>query len=262
MTSGVGLAELAMLLGLSVTRLAAAFLMLPMFTQDSLPAMVRNSLFVGLAVITLAMQPIVPLGHLDLRGWLVLFGKEALIGVTIGFLSSGLLWAIESAGHMIDTKAGTTMAQIVDPLTGHQTSLTGLFMGRLAGFVFMFSGGFLFMVGALIESYALWPIAAPLPPIRPGAVSLLEGEFARIMLLALAFAAPALVVLFVVDAALGLINRYAQQLNVFMLAAPLKAVLGTAVVLLMLGTIVDALVGEFAGRHVEVLRTVRALLGS
>ena len=51
------LTDLALLLGLSVTRLAVAFLMLPMFTQESLPPVVRNSLFVALAIMTLTVLP-------------------------------------------------------------------------------------------------------------------------------------------------------------------------------------------------------------
>jgi len=51
--------------------------------------------------------------------------------------------------------------------------------------------------------------------------------------------APALVVMSLVDISLGLVNRYAQQLNVFALAMPIKAWLSSWVLLLALGAMVE-----------------------
>ena len=51
------LSDTALLLGLSLTRIAVAFLLVPLFTAELIPAMVRNALFLGIAVLTLALQP-------------------------------------------------------------------------------------------------------------------------------------------------------------------------------------------------------------
>jgi CO/xanthine dehydrogenase Mo-binding subunit len=88
--------------------------------------------------------------------------KEAFVGLLIGLFASTVLWAVEAAGMLIDAKAGTQLAQLVDPINGQQTSQTGQFLARLATYVFMASGGFMFMVGALVESFAVWPVTASL----------------------------------------------------------------------------------------------------
>ncbi len=164
------LTDLAMLLGLSLTRLAVAFLVLPMFTQEAMPALVRNSLFVSLAVTALAAQPPIAPLQLDAIAWLGLFAKEGLIGLAFGLFAGTVMWAVEVAGTLIDTKAGTQMAQIVDPINGQASSNTGIFLARLCTYVFMASGGFMFMVGGLLESFAVWPVARPLPALRPEAL--------------------------------------------------------------------------------------------
>jgi type III secretion protein T len=253
------LSDVALLLGLSVTRLAIAFLMLPMFTQEALPPVVRNSLFVALAMLTIAVQPQTGPLALDTVGWLVLFAKEALIGLVIGVFASTVLWAVEAAGMLIDTKAGTQLAQIVDPINGQQTSQTGQFLARLATYVFMASGGFMFMVGALLESFALWPVTAALPALRPGSLGVFEAEFGRMMLLATMIAAPVIVILFVVEAALGLMNRYAPNLNLLAIALPLKALIAVLLVAILLGTTVDLMVREFTTRHLGLLAFVERL---
>lgn len=254
------LRELVLLLGLSTTRVAVAFLLVPLFTADLIPATVRNAIFLSIALMALVMQPHsgpVPAGF----ALLPLFAKEAFIGGVLGFLFAGVMWAFEIAGQLIDTKVGMTQAQVNDPLSGHQTSLTGALFARLASWVFMASGGFMVMIAALFESYALWPVVAPMPTLAAGGARLLEAEFGRIMLLGLLVSAPALVLLYAVDVVLGLINRFAQQLNVFSLSMSLKAVAATWIVLIQLASLVQLLQDDLLGRGGIALRTVRALFG-
>jgi type III secretion protein T len=251
---------MALLLGLSTVRLAVAFLLLPMFTQEAMPPLVRNSLFIGIATITLALQPAASPMSMDAARWLVLFAKEAFIGIAIGIFASSLLWAVESAGQIIDAKAGTSLGGMVDPLNGQQTSNTGLFLARLGTFVFMASGGFMALVGVLLESYAVWPVAAAMPELRPEASATFEAALGRMMLLMLLIAAPVLLVHYVIDAALGLVNRYAPSVNLLTISPPVKALVTTVLVMMLLGSIIDMLVQEFTQRVPGILKILQSSL--
>jgi type III secretion protein T len=255
------LSDIALLLGLSATRVAVAFLLVPLFTNELIPAMVRNAMFIAIALLSLLLQPAPAPLLLTTWQWITLFAKEAFIGGALGFLFAGIMWAFEAAGQLIDSKVGTTQAQVMDPLSGHQTSLNGALFGRLASFVFMAGGGFMVMVGALLESYAIWPVRTPFPSLVEGGTRLFESEFGRIMGLTLLIAAPALVLLYVVEGVLGLINRFAQQLNVFSLSMSLKAVAAIWIVWIQLVTLVQLLQDDLLSRGGVVLRSLRALLG-
>ena len=255
------LRDIALLLGLSATRVAVALMLVPLFTNELIPAMVRNAMFVAIALLSLMLQPTPEPLVLSTWQWLSLFAKEAFIGATIGFMMAGVLWAFEAAGALIDTKAGTTQAQLQDPMSGQQTTLTGALLGRLASMVFMAGGGFMVMIGALLESYALWPVRAPFPSLVQGGMRLFETEFGRIMALTLLIAAPALVLLYMIEAVLGLINRFAQQLNVFSLSASLKAVAAIWIVWVQLVSLVQLLQDDLLSRGGVALRSLRALLG-
>ncbi len=255
------LSDFALLLGLSATRVAVAFLLVPLFTGDLIPALVRNALFMSIALLSLILQPApapLPLAGLQ---WITMFAKEVFIGGVLGFMFAGIMWAFEAAGQVIDMKVGTTQAQIMDPLSGHQTSLNGAFFGRLANYVFMAGGGFMVMIGALFESYALWPVRAPLPTLTESGVRLFESEFGRIMLLTLLVAAPALVLLYVVEGVLGLINRFAQQLNVFSLSLSIKALAATSIILIQIVTLVQLLQEDLLGRGGIAIGALRRLFG-
>lgn len=253
-----GWADQVLLLGVATARFAAAFLMMPLFASETVPPMVRNSLLVAFGLMTLLLQPNLPMLVAPM-GWAAMYFKEVFVGLTIGFFFGAVLWALEAAGQIIDTKIGATMSQIVDPLSGHQTSLNGAFLGRLANLVFIFSGGLTLLVGVLFESYAIWPISAALPHLDARALPLFEQEFGRLMVLAVLFAAPVLTVLFIIDAGLGLMNRFAQQLNVFTLSMSIKSFAATVVILMMLGGIVEAVIRDVASRPQVLLGLLKGI---
>jgi type III secretion protein T len=265
MDSSIQLASLSdqvLLLGLSSARFAVAFLMLPLFTGDLIPSSIRNAMYVAFGFFALTLQP--PATHVALMNvsWLPLFAKEAFIGGALGFFFGSILWAFEAAGQVIDTKIGATSAQVTDPMSGQQTALTGAYLGRLANFVFMFSGGFLLLMGTMFDSYTLWPVMSTKPVLVKAGMTLFETEFGRLMLLVLLVAAPALVVLYAIDGILGLVNRFAQQLNVFSLSMSIKTWASTAVLMLTMASMTQQLIADIQARPAIVLRFLRALLGA
>lgn len=261
MTAVPGWADQLLLLGVATARIAVAFIMLPLFSTEVIPATVRNSILISLGLVSLSLQPAISVGDLTIVGWLAIYAKEVLVGLIIGFFFGAVLYAMEAAGQIIDAKVGATMAQVVDPLSGHQTSLNGAFLGRLANLVFIFSGGLSLLVIVLVESYAVWPVAASFPRLAPEGLVLFEVEFGRLMVLATLLAAPVLTVLYVIDAGLGLVNRFAQQLNVFQLSMSIKAWVTTALLALLVPAYVAAVVNDVMSRPAALSNLLRGLGG-
>jgi len=185
--------------------------------------------------------------------WIALYGKEAFIGLALGFSLAAFLWAFEAAGAIVDTKVAAANGQINDPLSGQPVTPTGALLGRLASFLFMAGGGFLLFVGLLLDSFRLWPVGRLVLAPQLAAVGLFEQHFADLMVLALLIAAPALVVMFAVDLALGLVNRYAPQLNLISVSMSLKGVAATAIWMLILAQLVQAFGEELARRLAAVI---------
>jgi type III secretion protein T len=236
-------------IALALPRIVAAFLVMPLLNGQNMPALVRNSFFVSLAVIVYPLSAAVPLNAIATAALPLIILKELFIGSFLGFTFSSVFWAISAAGNLIDTKVGSNFASVVDPIQGHQTSLTGQLLTQLSGWAFMASGAFTLFLQLLMTSYTVWPVAQLLPHLAPRAEQLITDEFAALLTLSLLLAAPALVVMSLLDLSLGLINRYAQQLNVFSLTMPIKAWIATWIVLLSLGTFVEVITRRlFANR--------------
>jgi type III secretion protein T len=226
---------------LTLPRIVCAFLVLPLMTSDTVPALVRNSFYVSLAILVYPLAAAASPSTTIMTGatWVLVLGKEVFIGLLIGFCFGTVFWALGAAGNVIDTKTGMSMSMDMDPISGQQTTITSVFLMQVAMWLFMVSGAFMVFLDLLMSSYAIWPVASVLPPLRPGGMTFFVGQFNYLMTAVLVFSAPALVVMTLVDLALGLVNRYAQQLNVFALAMPIKSWLSSWVLLLALGAMVE-----------------------
>jgi type III secretion protein T len=236
-------------MALTLPRIAASFLTLPILSSEEMPPLVRNSFFVSLAVVAFPFAAEAVPESIPIMMWPVLIAKEVFIGLVLGFLFGIVFWAMGNAGNLIDTKAGTTMASVVDPLAGHQTSLNGALLSRFAGWLFMASGGFMVFLDLLFGSYAVWPTTSAFPQLSRAGELFFMSSMDRLMMLSLLLAAPALVVLSLVDLGFGLINRYAQQLNVFAMSLSVKAWISTWIVLLSIGVMVQFVLDKIAINH-------------
>lgn len=235
------LGDTVVAIALTLPRIVAAFLVLPLLTRQVVPALVRNSLFVSLALVAFPITMAQDAGAFAVAAWPVLLLKEVFLGASLGFLFGSVFWAISLAGGIIDTQAGSNLANVMDPVQGHQTSLSGQWMSRLASVLFMVTGAFLVFLDLLMSSYALWPVQEMRPELAPDGALLFIGEFGYIMTTGLLIAAPAMMVLAMSDLVFGLVNRYAQQINILQFSLAVKHWLATWVLILVLGTIVEIL---------------------
>lgn len=96
----------ALTIGLATLRIVVAFLLIPLFANDLIPALVRNAIFVSLAIMTVILQPPVDFESLSVLHWFSLVAKEIFIGMAIGIFFGIHLWAFDAAGQIIDTQIG------------------------------------------------------------------------------------------------------------------------------------------------------------
>lgn len=242
--------DVMLALALTLPRVAGAFLMLPLMTAETVPAMVRNSFMVSLAIvalpIALAGMPVEPMNALQMAPIIL---KELFIGISLGFCFGAVFWAIGAAGNVIDTQVGLGMASVMDPIQGHQTSIHGDFLSRMAMWLFMASGAFLVFLDLLLSSYSLWPVTSWWPLLKPQGMELFIGHFRYLTTALLLLAAPAMILLLIIDLSFGLVNRYAPQLNVFALTLPIKAWIATGVILLLVGVYVEIIMDRLGANR-------------
>jgi len=217
---------------LSAARLTAIFVLMPTFSRTVITGIVRTGIVLSLS---LFMFPVVyptvdlSMSYLHAVG-LVL--KETGIGVLIGYSIGALFWGVEGAGFFIDNQRGSAMAGSIDPLSGSDTTPMGiLFMQAYVSYFFV-SGSFLVFLGLLYDSYVAWPVTSFWPNLPPDTPTYVLGVADRVMYLAVVFSGPLIIAMFVSEFGLALVSRFAPQLNVFVLAMPVKSGVGLFVLAL------------------------------
>lgn len=250
----------ALNIGLATTRVAVIFLILPLFTSELIPPLVRNTIFLSLAILSVIVQPEIDLTTLKATDWILLFAKEGLIGITIGVFFGVYLWAFETAGQIVDYQIGASVAQLQDPLTGTQTTLLGLFLARLANYIFVTAGGLMLLSGILLESYYLWPLDQKLTDIAKIGFEIYATEFSYYFQLAILVASPMIIVILVVDVMMGLVNRYAQQFNVFFLSLSLKMLAAISMLFITIVALTELIIRELHQHYKVILGLIDNLI--
>jgi type III secretion protein T len=220
-------AGLLLMVAVLSARIGTALLMFPMFSAGALPTSVRASITAGLAICLLpvvGMGNMLALAQLEAMPLAALLAKEVALGFGLGLVGSAGFWAVRAAGSIIENQAGLSAATTIDPLAGEEDSLIGGFLVQVLSIIFLASGGFLVLLGALYESFSVWPVMDLAPRIDPMIWLNAGVQVIRWMSeMALRVAAPFVLLMLMVEVGMGFLGRYAPQFNVFFLALPVKA---------------------------------------
>lgn len=221
---------------LRLVLVASLYLVLHPMIVDQLPAMDALTFHVGVELA------------------LLLF-KEALIGLLLGFLAGIAFWTIQSAGFFIDNQRGASMSEGTDMLSGDQTTPTGGLLFQSMTYLFYTTGAFLTFLGVVYSSYEFWPVTS-LEPLRWSARAPLffAGRVGWLLTSMLLLSGPIVAACLLTDISLGLVNRFASQLNVYVLAMPIKSGLASFLLCFYFGLLLAHTPALFAAINESILK--------
>lgn len=224
---------------MSMARLGAVFYVVPFMGQQVMPGMIRNCIAVcfSLVVYPLAASGIRPETPMVYLSFIAV--KEVFIGTLIGFLASVIFWTAEGIGFFIDNQRGATIASTIDPMSGSQTSPLGSLVFQMVTAFFFVSGGFALLLSVIYESYRIWPVFSFFPGIDTDFALVFLETADRLMRMVVILASPVIISVFISELGLGLISRFAQQLNVFFLAMPVKSAVACWILILYLSFLIE-----------------------
>jgi len=217
-------------------RLLIVLWMLPFLTESVMQGTLRNVFGVSLVVFTYpGIYWQLPAGGLEILPMLAIFMKEVFIGGLIGFVAAGAFWIASSIGFLIDLQRGAFVATLFTPVFRGQVSPLGSLLLQTLTVLFFISGGFLVLLNGIYSSYTFWPILDFFPNINSKLLIYIVEQFQLIAYLSIFLAMPVLIVMFLIDFIMGLINRFVPQLQVFFLSLPIKGMLAIFILIIYMG---------------------------
>lgn len=208
-------------------RLSGFIMACPVFGHSSVPTRAKIGLAAVLAVVAgpLINNPV----NLPVASWagLLIIVTEIAIGIAIGMVMKMTLASIQAAGEMISMQMGLSMAMVYAPDTGSQSSVLGRFLYMGALLMFLALNAHLVLIQIIVESFRALPPGSALDLDLGKALALHAATiFASGLLLSL----PVVITLLIINLAMGILNRTAQQLSVFSIGFPVT--LGAGLLLL------------------------------
>ena len=220
-------------LGVLLVRPGMVVMLAPGLGGKHIPPMAKVGITFLIALGLLPSVSVPPSG--DDVSLAVVVARELAIGLALGFVLQALLNGVELAGHLSGYQIGFSYGATVDPQSGVRNNMLAMLYGSLATLAFLAVNGHHALLRALAASYAGVPIGGGhLNASLVGAVRDLMGV---VFVVGIRLAAPVVVVLLIVEVAVGLIARSAPTLNFQIIGSPIRVVVGLFVLAALISTI-------------------------
>jgi len=239
-------------------RVGAIFMFLPIFNSRAIPVLFKLGFAMAVAfvlypLLAAQVRPVfVTIPELALAA-----ACELMIGILIGLAVRTLFAGFQMAGQMAGYQMGMAIANVMDPATSAQVPILATFYNLVAILIFLSINAHIFMLRAMVESFQLVPLfgfgfdQAVMQQI----IDLAGNTF----VIALKIGAPVIVSLLLTSAALGLVARTIPQMNIFIVAMPLKIAIGLLFLGMSLPYMSEFLSRAFASIGQSVLLLMKAM---
>ena len=222
---------------LVLIRVSIVLFLFPIFSSNVFPrrlkmgfAMVTALLFYSVVELDLSRFPL----NVPATGLLVL--AEAMIGLTLGLCLRIFFGSVQLAGQVIGFQMGFAMINVVDPQTGSNVSIMDQLGYWVCVVVFLLLNGHHIIFLSVIDSFKLVPVGFfMMQEVMLVKILELGGE---LFVLAIKIGAPVITSLLFVSVGFGLMAKFSPQMNVMIVAFPLKIIAG----LLLFGLVIQIIV--------------------
>jgi flagellar biosynthetic protein FliR len=206
-------------------RVGAILMTIPIFDSRSIPHVFKLALAFATSLMVFPMLNLSPMPvSMSIWGLGIGAAGEIMLGLVIGFSVKLIFAGIQLAGQMAGYQMGMAIANVMDPSESQQIPLLAQFNNLMALLIFLSINAHYWFIRALTQSYRLVP---PMNVHFDG--SLMERLIhlsGKMFVIAIQVGAPVSATLLVTTVAFGLLARTVPQMNVFMVAMPLKIGVG------------------------------------
>lgn len=204
---------------LGMARIGACLVWIPYLSPGVMPAKVTRSVVAMMVLIGLwpsTAGAMVPQDILSTAGVVL---REVLIGTAIGMVVALPFHIFHGLGAIVDNQRGAGIGAMLDPISGIEATETSNLLQLMSVMVFLATDGMIVLLEVIQDSYTLIPmggvLALDLARVQDFAGTLLAA--------AVRMALPVLLLLFLVEVLLGVLSRFAQQMNPFSLSLAVKS---------------------------------------
>jgi len=230
----------------------------PFWSLRTVPKRIRVMLALALTVVIAPMvAPRLATPPTELTSLALVIAGELAVGCALGFVAQLVFSGLEMAAHVLSTLMGFSLASIINPATNAQTTAFGTMAQMLGLVILLAADGHHWLLAATVRSFQT---------VEPGGVAV-SAALAQLLLrlsadalsVGVALAAPAIIVLLIVELALGIAGRVTPQLQVLLLGFPIKIAIGLWLIGASLYFLPGAFRDVFTAIRINLTHAIKAM---
>lgn len=217
------------------TRFAGLFLYFPGLSNGSQGMEIRMPGLMLISLAVVSVTPVVPVPD----NLLMLFAhiaSELLLGSILGLLPTMIVSGAQAGGQLASTTMGLGAGQLFDPTTQSHTNQISRIMGDLVVLCFLFIDGHHVLI------YAASGLCGQIVPgtfvLGENTIDVIIRESGQIFSFATIVSSPVIVALLLTQLVLGILTKFVQQVNVFIISYPLTISIGLCILIIMMPTFI------------------------
>jgi len=208
-----------------LVRVAAILFAVPFFESRNVPFLVK----VGLAFsVSWLLLPRLDINAPSMDAGIVTLamgiGSEIAIGLIIGLMVQLLFAGVQLAGQVAGFQMGFAIANVVDPASSLQIPMLSQFLNLFAFIIFLTLNIHYYFIKALVDGFETIPIWGA--QFNGNLYELIMQTTAHAFVMAVHIGAPVIVALMLTSVAFGLVARTVPQMQIFLVAMPVKILMG------------------------------------
>lgn len=214
--------------GLTLVRVSTIIFTLPFLSMQSVtPTVVRTVLSFALALMIFPQLPPAPFViENSVPFFFLLVLEQVMIGLMIGFASTFVFHFVVIGGHLIARDMGIAMGGTVNPIQDQTSDEVAVLISLVLSTMFLVHGNHFYFIRVLFDTFQVIPIGNFSWDMRsPAQIFTVMGAAAFFM--GIKLAAPMMITLLVTSLGMALVARVMPQMNVWIVAVPLKVILGS-----------------------------------
>ena len=241
---------------LHIVRAGAFFAVVPLFGRTAETFVLRLVLAVAIGGVAWWTSP----ASLSAPGNLLALGvmalREGVVGLALGFALSTMTSLLTSAGEIVSSEMGFSMARSINPESGEDAAVMGQLLQALGFLLVLQFNMHHDALRVLHATYEACPIGQPfdIAPIWHGIAALVSGS----IVLAVQYAFPVIAVMLLLSVGMVLLGRAVPAINLMEFGFALRVVAALGLMVLFLAQGAPFLVEAFRG----ILAGAGALFGA
>ncbi len=215
-------------------RISAFVVAAPFFNYSTIPHPMKAAISIMLTVIMIQILPVVKLSYTGVVGFSVLALKEMIVGLILGFMCNACFYIVNFAGQIIDMQMGLSMANMYDPTTNVQISVTGNIYNYFIMLLLVVTNMHYYIIRAITDSFSSFNVGQAV--FREGLHTIMIDFMGNYFLIAMRIVLPVFCCTLLVRVILGVLTKAAPQMNMFSVGMQIEVLVGVILLILLVQT--------------------------